>query len=213
MSRLPMRSLSILDILAIFAQIKPLQSLENEIFNSVLSHCDLEVKEKILSNNNGGNKDRGGSSIDPVNSGGNTINAANISRVSSSKDYIVNQVVLWLLKVDLLQQPDTYIQLLSLYSNNAITSIRGQRYRNQRGDSQNTLDTGGFYKSQSHLFDYVATITKDEQLLELFRRLAIYFNGEYSLRDILWNEQLTMDQIDPLLITFRKILLCFQHVF
>jgi hypothetical protein len=64
--------------------------------------------------------------------------------------------------------------------------------------------------NQSFENELINNISQDKELLKIFQKLINYFNGEYSIDEIIWRENLDFETIEKILNVFKSILFSFD---
>jgi predicted metal-dependent hydrolase len=63
----------------------------------------------------------------------------------------------------------------------------------------------------SYEMEYLKSICNDRKLLNLFKKLSVYFNGQYHEQEIMWLEGVSQEEMNYLLKTFSSVLLLIEQ--
>jgi hypothetical protein len=102
--------------------------------------------------------------------------------------------VCWLLRQNYVFQRDRYIQLVPPPSTNIDLRSPKAKYEFKQIDD----------------YEYLSGITDNVEMRLHFKKIAHYFNGDHHVREILWRESMSMEDMDAILSTFKNILFVYE---
>lgn len=59
--------------------------------------------------------------------------------------------------------------------------------------------------------EYLAKIATTNPVYTLFKRLCVYFHGQYHLEEIMWRENVSRGELRTVLSTYQDIIVCCLH--
>jgi hypothetical protein len=140
------------------------------------------------------------------------------------------EVVVWLLRQDLLIQIHTFVFLLipdprdedeianenyhnTLYNNNNDNTTTTNT--NEDGFDEEVFQNAPYLLSpaglKAHESDYIEKLNDNSPEYGLFKRLCPYFRGFHHLEEIMWRENVSRDDITKVLKKYQHILVLVHH--
>lgn len=119
-------------------------------------------------------------------------------------------------------QPESTFSLQSFMASKSSVMSALRPQQNQQQQQQHTqlkprllqeapaINSNPFALSE-HEREYLDRIATTNPVFTLFKRLCVYFHGQYHLEEIMWRENVSRSELRTVLSTYQDIIVCCLH--
>lgn len=114
-------------------------------------------------------------------------------------------------------QPESNFSLQSfmMSKSSVMTALRPQQHTQLKPkllqEAPPVANSSNPFALSEHEREYLDRIATTNPVYTLFKRLCVYFHGQYHLEEIMWRENVSRSELRTVLSTYQDIIVCCLH--
>lgn len=88
---------------------------------------------------------------------------------------------------------------------------KAKQFQDPLTNNASTKNTNNPFALSDQEREYLDKIATTNPVYTLFKRLCVYFHGQYHLEEIMWRENVSRSELRTVLSTYQDIIVCCLH--